>query len=154
MKNSSPVSRKRQAGSIRNTVIVVVPLLVLGVWMSSYYNVYQEELHIQLIAKNMLSLPDSARTAINGHVARTSSLVGSGKDVAVAPNKMNTPRRELEWIVSDDGNILGRNTNSVMFGVAVEWTPVVQDRRVVWSCKVTFPARFSKLAPPPCPETL
>jgi len=45
------------------------------------------------------------------------------------------------WI-SDDGNILGRNTGSVLFGVVVEWTPAVQDKRVVWSCKVTFPGRF------------
>jgi hypothetical protein len=96
MKNSNRVSLKRQAGSIRNTVIVVVLLLVLGVWMSSYYNVHQEEKHIQLIAKNMLSLPDPARSAINGHVARTGSLVGSGKGVAVPPNKMNTPSQELE----------------------------------------------------------
>ena len=152
MKNSNRVSLKRQAGSIRNTVIVVVLLLVLGVWMSSYYNVHQEEKHIQLIAKNMLSLPDPARSAINGHVARTGSLVGSGKGVAVPPNKMNTPSQELEWRVSDVGQILG--LNNTFLKVTVEWTPVVQDRRVVWSCKVTFPARFSKLAPPPCPEIL
>jgi hypothetical protein len=154
MKNSNRVSLKRQAGSIRNTVIVVVLLLVLGVWMSSYYNVHQEEKHIQLIAKNMLSLPDPARSAINGHVARTGSLVGSGKGVAVPPNKMNTPSQELEWKVSDDGNILGRNTGSVLFGVAVEWTPAVQDKRMFWNCKVTYPGRFAKLAPPPCPEIL
>jgi len=152
MKNSNRVSPERQAGSIRNTVIVVVLLLVLGVWMSSYYNVHQEEQHIQLIAKNMLSLPDPARSAINGHVARTGSLVGSGKGVAVPPNKMNTPSQELEWRVSDVGQILG--LNNTFLKVTVEWTPVVQDRRVVWSCKVTFPARFSKLAPPPCPEIL
>jgi len=152
MKNSNRVSLKRQAGSIRNTVIVVVLLLVLGVWMSSYYNVHQEEKHIQLIAKNMLSLPDPARSAINGHVARTGSLVGSGKGVAVPPNKMNTPSQELEWRVSDVGQILG--LNNTFLKVTVEWTPVVQDHRVVWSCKVTFPTRFSKLAPPPCPEIL
>jgi len=154
MKKSNPVYRKRQVGSIRNTVIVVVVLLIVIAFAPGYYNVYQEELHIQLIAKNMLSLPDSARTAINGYVTRTGALAGSGKGVAVAPNKMTTPRQELEWKVSDDGNILGRNTGSALFGVAVEWTPAVQDKRVVWNCKVTYPGRFAKLAPPPCPETL
>ncbi len=152
MKNSNRASSKRQGGSVRNTVIVVVLLLMVIIFAPGYYNVWQEEQHIQLIAKNMLSLPDSARSAINGHVVRTGTLAGSGKGVAVAPNKMNTPRQELEWKVSDDGNILGRNTGSVLFGVVVEWTPAVQDKRVVWSCKVTFPGRFSKLAPPPCPE--
>ena len=150
--HSNPVFRKRQAGSIRNTVIVVVVLLILIVFAPGYYNVYQEDLHIQLIAKNMLSLPDSARTAINGHVARTGTLAGSGKGVTVAPNKMTTPRQELEWNVSDNGNILGRNINSTLFGVVVEWTPAVQDKRVIWSCKVAYPGRFAKLVPPPCPE--
>jgi len=37
--------------------------------------------------------------------------------------------------------------------VTVEWTPAVHNSRVVWSCKVTFPERFCKLAPPPCPES-
>ena len=152
VKNSNPVSCKRQAGSIRNTVIVVVLLLVLGVWMSSYYNVHQEEQHIQLIAKNMLSLPGPARSAISGHVARTGSLAGSGKGVAVPPNKMNAPSQELEWKVSDDGHILG--LNNTFLKVTVEWTPAVQNSRVLWSCKVTFPERYSKLAPPPCPELL
>lgn len=119
---------------------------------SSYYNVYHEELHIQLIAKNMLSLPDSARTAINEQVARSGNLVGSGIGVSVAPNKMSTPSQELEWSVSNDGNILGHNTTYLKVNVA--WTPAVQDKRVVWSCKVTFPGPHSKLTPPPCPENL
>jgi hypothetical protein len=154
MKKSNPVSRKRQAGSVRNTVIVVVVLLIVIAFLPGYYNVYQEDQQIQLIAKNMLSLPDSARSAINGHVARTGALAGSGKGVAVAPNKMTFPRQELEWNISDDGSIRGRNTGgSVLFGVAVEWTSAVQDKRVVWNCKVTYPGRFSKLAPPPCPES-
>ena len=141
----------RQAGSIRNTVIVVLLLLVVIVFVPGYYNVRQEEQHIQLIAKNMLSLPDPARSAINGHVARTGSLAGSGKGVAVPPNKTSTPSQELEWRVSDDGHILG--LNNTFLKVTVEWTPAAQDSRVVWSCKVTFPERFSKLAPPPCPES-
>jgi len=152
MKNSNPVSRKRQGGSVRNTVIVVVVLLIVIAFLPGYYNVYQEDQQIQLIARNMLSLPDSARTAINGYVTRTGSLAGSGKGVAVAPNKVIFPPQEPEWKVSDDGNILGRNTGSVLFGVAVEWTPTVHDKRVVWSCKVTYPGRFAKLTPPPCPE--
>jgi hypothetical protein len=109
VKNSNPVSRKQQVGSMRNTVIVVVLLLIAIAFAPGYYNVYQEEQHIQLIAKNMLSLPDPARSAINGHVARTGSLAGSGKGVAVSPNKMNTPSQELEWKISDDGHILGLN---------------------------------------------
>jgi hypothetical protein len=153
VKNSNPVSRKRQSGSIRNTVIVVVVLLIVIAWLPGYYNVYQEDQHIQLIAKNMLSLPDSARTAINDKVTRSGSLTGSGKGVSVPPNKMTFPLQELEWKVSDDGNILGRNTGgSVIFGVVVEWTPTVQDKRVIWNCKVTYPGRFVKLALPPCPE--
>ena len=154
MKNSNRVPPERQAGSVRNTVIVVVLLLIVIVFAPGFYNVYQEEQHIQVIAKNMLSLPDSARSAINGHVARTGALAGSGKGIAVAPNKMISSRQELEWKVSDDGNILGRNTGSVLFGVAVEWTPAVQNKRVIWNCKVTYPGRFAKLAPPPCPELL
>jgi len=155
MKNSNRESLKRQAGSIRNTVIVVVLLLIVIAFAPGYYNVYQEEQHIQLIAKNMLSLPDSARSAINDHVVRTGSLAESGKGVAVGPNKMTFPRQELEWSISDNGSIRGRNTGgSTIFGVAVEWIPAVQDKLVVWSCKVTFPGRFSKLAPPPCPELL
>ena len=145
-------AKARQVGSIRNTVIVVVLLLIVIAFAPGYYNVYQEELHIQLIADNMLSLPDSARTAINGHVARTGSLIGSGKGVAVAPNKMSAPRQELEWNVSDDGHILGRNTTFLK--VNVEWIPAVQNSRVVWSCKVTFPGPHSKLTPPHCPETV
>ena len=153
MKNSNRVFLKRQAGSVRNTVIVVVVLLIVIACAPGFYNVYQEDQHMQVIAKNMLSLPDSARSAINGHVARTGSLVGSGKGVAVAPNKMNTSHQEFEWSISDDGSIRGRNTASVLFAIAVEWTPAVQDKRVAWSCKVTYPGRFSKLTPPPCPET-
>ena len=153
MKNSNPVSRRRQTGSVRNTIIVVVVLLIVIAFLPGYYNVYQEDQQIQLIAKNMLSLPDSARTAINDQVARTGALAGSGKGVVVAPNKMTFPRQELEWSISNDGSIRGRNTGgSVIFGVAVEWTPTVQDKRVAWNCKVTYPGRFVKLAPPPCPE--
>ena len=77
---------------------------------------------------------------------------GSGKGVAVPPNKMNYPSQELEWKVSDDGHILG--LNNTFLKVTVEWTPAVKDSRVLWSCKVTFSGRFSKLVPPPCPETL
>jgi hypothetical protein len=151
MKNSSRATRERQVGSVRNTVIVVVLLLIVIAFVPGYYNVHQEEQNIRLIARNMLSLPDSARTAINGHVARTGSVVGSGKGVAVPSNKTGYPSQELEWSVSSDGNILGRNTTYLK--VTVEWTPTVQDRRVVWSCKVTFPGPYSKLTPPPCPET-
>ena len=100
----------------------------------------------------MLSLPDPARSAIDGHVARTGSLAGSGKGVAVPPNKMSTPSQELEWRVADDGHILG--LNNTFLKVTVEWTPAVQNSRVLWSCKVTFPERYSKLTPPPCPEIL
>lgn len=149
MENYNSVSPGRQAGSIL-TVIVVVLLLLVIAFAPGYYNVYQEEQHIQLIAKNMLSLPDPARSAINGYVARIGSLVGSGKGVAVPPNKMNTPSQELEWRVSDDGHILG--LNNTFLKVTVEWTPALQDSRVVWRCKVTFPERYSKLAPPACPE--
>jgi hypothetical protein len=152
MKNSNRESLKRQVGSIRNTVIVVVLLLLVIAFAPGYYNVRQEEQHIQLIAKNMLSLPDPARSAIDGHVARTGSLAGSGKGVAIPPNKISTPSQELEWKVSDDGHILG--LNNTFLKVAVEWTPAVQNSRVLWSCKVTFPERYSKLAPPPCPELL
>jgi hypothetical protein len=152
VKNSNRVSLKRQAGSVRNTVIVVVVLLIVATCAPGFYNVYQEDMYARVIALNMLTLPHSARSEINGYVARTGSLAGSGKGVAVAPNKMNTPRQELEWSVSDDGNILGRNTGSGIFGIAVAWTPAVQDKRVAWSCKVTFPERFAKLTPPPCPE--
>ena len=151
MKNSKQAAHKRQGGSIRNTVIVVVLLLIFVVFAPNYYDVWQEEKYIQLIAKNMLSLPDSARAAINDHVTRTGSLAGSGKGVAVSPNKMNHPSQELEWSVSGDGNIIGNNTN--LLGVTVEWSPTIRERRVVWSCKVTFHGRYSKLAPPPCPET-
>ena len=154
MKITNPAYRKRQAGSIRNTVIIVVVLLILIAFAPGFYNAYQEEQHIQLIARNMLSLPDSARTAINGYATRTGSLAGSGKGVAVAPNKVIFPPQEPEWKVSDDGNIVGRNTNGALFGVVVEWTPSVQDKRVIWNCKVMYPGRFAKLAPPPCPEIL
>lgn len=148
---SAAVSLERQVGSIRNTVIVVVLLLIVIAFAPGYYNVHQEKQHIQLIARNMLSLPDSARAAINGHVARTGALAGSGKGVAVPPNKMSTPHQELEWIVSDDGHILGRNTTYLK--VTVEWAPAVQDRRVVWSCKASFPGPHSNVTPPPCPES-
>ena len=152
MENTSPEAPKRKS-STASIVVIVVVLLLFIVFVPGWYDVHREEQRIQLIAKNMLSLPDSARTAINGHVARTSSLVGSGKGVAVAPNKMKTSHQELEWSISDDGSIRGRNTASEFLAVAVEWTSAVQDKRVVWSCKVTFPGRFSKLTPPPCPET-
>jgi len=130
-------------------VILVVLLLLFVVFAPGYYNVWQERQNIQLIAKNMLSLPDPARAAIDDHVARTGSLAGSGKGVAVPPNTKNYPAQELEWSVSSDGNILGRNTNYL--SVAVEWSPAVRDRRVLWSCKVTFYGRYSTLTPPPCP---
>lgn len=153
MINLNRVTCVRQAGSVRNTAIVVVLLLIAVAFAPGWYNVYQEEQQIQLIAKNMLSLPDSARSAINSHVERVGSLSGSGKGVSVAPNTATFPRQEIEWRVSADGNIRGRNTANELFSVVVEWTPVVQDKRVTWHCKVTYPGRFSKLMQPPCPET-
>ena len=153
MIRSNRVTLGRQAGSVRNTAIVVVLLLIAIAIAPGWYNVYQEEQHIQLIAKNMLSLPDSARGAINSHVARTGALAGSGKGVAVAANTAAFPRQEIEWSLSGDGSIRGRNTASELFAVTVEWMPSVQDKRVAWRCKVTYPGRFAKLTPPPCPET-
>lgn len=152
MKNSIRVSLKRQAGSVRNTVIVVVALLIVVAYGMDGHNDYEERANARLIAQNMLTLPHTARSEINGYVARTGSLAGSGKGVAVPPNKMSTPGQELEWRVSDDGRILG--LNNTFLKVTVEWTPAVQNSRVLWSCKVTFTERYSKLAPPPCPELL
>jgi hypothetical protein len=72
---------------------------------------------------------------------------------------MNTPHHwrsasaVLEWTLSSDGHIRGRNTvDETLFGVTVEWMPSIEERRVVWSCKVIYPGRFAKLKPPPCPE--
>ena len=161
MKNSNPVSRKRQAGSIRNTVIVVVLLLILVAFAPGYYERYSEQQHNLELARNMLLASNAARKVIDGNVARTGSVAGSGKGVVLPPNQMNTPHHSrsasavIEWTVSDDGHIRGRNTQEEKyFGVIVEWIPALDGRRVVWSCKVTFPTRYSTLAPPPCPEVL
>ena len=82
------------------------------------------------------------------------------KGFELPPGKMNTPHHSrsasavLEWTISGNGHIRGHNTDKVMFGVTVEWTPAVEGGRVAWNCRVTIPERFSNLAPPPCPELL
>lgn len=157
MENTSPEIPKRKS-STASIVVVVVVLLIFFSWSQTGYDHYMQEQHNRKIAENMLSAANAARTAINAYVARSGSLAGSGKDVALPPVKMNTPDHSrsasavLEWTISIDGHIRGRNTQDVnYFDVAVEWTPSLEDRRAVWSCKVTFPERFAKLKPPPCP---
>jgi hypothetical protein len=139
---------QRKSHILRNIFVLAAFVVGVLVFVPPLYDAWIEAKAVRLVAAQMLSAAKDAQSSIEENARRSSSLVGSGRGISI-PATEPDHRRKLEWTISDDGHIIGRNMNA-SYRMTVEWIPSIQDSAINWTCKVVYPDRFSNLEAVSC----
>ena len=116
---------------MRIALLVIAALALVGFLMVAVVLPQKAGADSKEAAQALVAAADPAKQQVTAAAEKAGNLVGSGKDVKLAP-KSDPKFGEMKWIVEDGGAIRGWNEKNAL---EIALMPTLNAGKASWNCK-------------------